>query len=61
MTLDGATLAEGTGYTYDAVSGAFSTVAGVVTVPEATYTQDPATGTVTTTPGVAVLTVTGTV
>lgn len=61
VTLDGATLAEGTGYTYDAVSGAFSTVAGVVTVPEATYTQDPATGTVTTTPGVAVLTVTGTV
>lgn len=61
VTLDGATLAEGTGYTYDAVSGAFSTVSGVVTVPAATYTQDPATGTVTTTPGVAVLTVTGTV
>ena len=61
VTLDGAALAEGTGYTYDAVSGAFSTVSGVVTVPAATYTQDPATGTVTTTPGVAVLTVTGTV
>ena len=61
VTLDGVALAEGTGYTYDAASGAFSTVSGVVTVPAATYTQDPATGTVTTTPGVAVLTVIGTV
>lgn len=61
VTLDGAPLAEGTGYTYDGTTGAFSTVDGVITVPAATYTQDPATGVVTTTPGVAVVTVTGTV
>ena len=42
-------------------SGEFATVNGVVTVPSATYTQDPTTGAITTTPGVAVLTVTGTV
>ena len=59
VELNGTALEEGTGYTYDAVSGAFSVVSGVVTVPAATYTQDPATGAVTTTPGVTVLTVTG--
>ena len=61
VTLNGAELQEGTGYTYNAVSGAFSTVDGVITVPAATYTQDPTTGAITTTPGVTVLTVTGTV
>lgn len=61
VTLDGALLAEGTGYTYDEATGAFVTTDGTVTVPAATYTQDPVTGIVTTTPGVAVLTVTGTV
>ena len=61
VTLNGNPLAVTTGYTYDAATGAFSTVDGVITVPAATYTQDPATGTITTTPGVAVLTVTGTV
>ena len=61
VTLNGTELQEGTGYTYNAVSGAFSTVDGVITVPAATYTQDPTTGVITTTPGVTVLTVTGTV
>ena len=61
VTLDGTALAEGTGYTYNATTGAFSTVDGIITVPAATYTQDPTTGAVTTTPGVTVLTVTGTV
>lgn len=61
VTLDGAPLAEGTGYTYNETTGEFSTVDGVITVPAATYTQDPATGVVTTTPGVAVITITGTV
>ena len=61
VTLDGVALAEGTGYTYDAVSGAFATLSGVITVPAATYSTDPVTGAVTTSPGVAVLTVTGTV
>jgi uncharacterized repeat protein (TIGR01451 family) len=61
VTLDGTALAEGTGYTYNATTGAFSTVDGIITVPAATYTQDPTTGAVTTTPGVTVLTITGTV
>lgn len=61
VTLDGGVLEEGTGYTYNAATGEFSTVNGVVTVPAATYTQDTVTGAVVTTPGVAVLTVSGTV
>lgn len=61
VTLDGTTLAEGTGYTYNVTTGEFATTNGTVTVPAATYTTDPVTGAITTTPGVAVLTVTGTV
>ena len=61
VTLNGTTLPEGTGYTYDATTGAFATVAGQITVPAATFTQDPTTGVVTTTPGVSVLTVSGTI
>ena len=61
VTLDGAPLEEATAYTYNATTGEFATVAGIVTVPAATYTRDPNTGTATTTPGVAVLTVNGTV
>ena len=47
-------------YTYDAATGAFATVAGKLTVPEATFTQN-ADGSWTVTPGQSVLTVTGTV
>lgn len=61
VTLNGTTLPEGTGYTYDETTGAFATVAGQITVPAATFTQDPTTGVVTTTPGVTVLTVSGTI
>lgn len=61
VTLDGAALAEGTGYTYDATTGEFATLPGTITVPAATYVQNPTTGAVTTVPGVTVLTVTGTV
>ena len=61
VTLDGAPLALGTGYTYNETTGEFATVDGVVTVPAATYTQDPTTGVITTTPGVSTLVVTGTV
>ena len=61
VTLDGTTLVEGTGYTYDDTTGAFSTLDGIITVPAATYTQDTTTGAITTTPGVTILTVTGTV
>lgn len=59
VTLNGVQLEDGTGYTYNEVTGEFSTTDGTVTVPAASYTQDSATGTVTTTPGVAILTVTG--
>lgn len=60
VTLDGATLAEGTGYTYNAATGEFATVAGVITVPEATYTQG-ADGAYSIIPGEATLVVVGTV
>ena len=60
VTFNGTVLAEGTGYTYNAATGQFDTVPGVITVPAATYTQD-ATGAYTTTPGIATLTVTGTI
>ena len=59
VTLDGATLAEGTGYTYDAQTGEFTTLPGAVPVPAATFTRDPETGIITTTPGVAVITISG--
>ncbi len=61
VSLNGVALAEGTDYTYNSATGEFATVAGAVTVPAATYTQDAATGAVTVTPGVSILTVTGTI
>lgn len=61
VTLDGATLDPGTGYSYNQTTGAFATADGAITVPAATYTQNPTTGAISTTPGVTVLTVTGTV
>ena len=42
-------------------TGQFATVAGQITVPAATYSQDPATGVYVVQPGVSTLTVTGTV
>ncbi len=52
---------ETTNYTYNPATGVFSTNSGQITVPAATYTQDPTTGAITTTPGVSVITVTGTI
>ena len=60
VTLNGAPLAVGTGYTYDETTGQFATVPGVITVPAATYTQDP-TGAYTAAPGLTTLIVTGTI
>lgn len=45
---------------YNQATGEFATTDGTVTVPAATYTQNPD-GSIVTTPGVTVLTVTGTV
>ena len=59
VTLNGTALTEPADYTYDEASGLFTTTAGRITVPAATYTQDPETGAYIITPGVAVLRVTG--
>ena len=59
VTLDGEALTEGTDYTYDPATGLFQTNAGRITVPAATYAQDPTSGAWVTTPGFAVLTVSG--
>ena len=60
VSLNGVVWTEGTEYTYNTATGLFTTTAGQITVPGATYTQT-ADGTWTVTPGTAVLTVTGTV
>ncbi len=61
VTLNGVVLAEGSGYTYNEATGEFATVSSVITVPAASYIQDPDTGEWTITPGVATLVVRGTV
>ncbi len=53
--------AVGTNYTYDQTTGTFSSLAGQITVPAASYVQDPTTGLWSIQPGVSVLTVSGTV
>jgi len=52
---------ENVNYTYNETTGEFVTVAGQITVPAATFTQDPATGAWNTNPGVSTLTITGTI
>ncbi len=59
VTLNG-TVLTGTSYFYNEETGEFATTPGTVTVPAATFTQDPETGRWITEPGVTVLTVTGT-
>ena len=61
VTFDGAPWTQGVQYNYNQATGLFATVPGQITVPAATYTQDPATGTYTVTPGIATLVVTGTI
>ncbi|MBO5783388.1 MAG: DUF11 domain-containing protein [Clostridia bacterium] len=61
VTVNGVPIAENAGYTYNEATGQFATQLGVITVDAATYVQDAATGTVIITPGVTVVTVTGTV
>ena len=61
VTFDGATWTEGVQYNYDVTTGLFTTVAGQILVPAATYVQDPVTGAYTATPGIATLVVTGTI
>ncbi len=61
VSLNGTPLLEGTGYTYNEATGEFSTVNGAISVDAASYTRDSVSGAVITTPGVAVLTISGTV
>lgn len=61
VTYNGTPWVEGTQYTYNEATGTFATVAGEITVPAATYVQDPVTGAIAVTPGETVVTVTGTV
>ncbi len=59
VTLNGTELAAGTGYTYDEQTGVFATAADAITIPAATFVRSDGTCTVATTPGVSVLTVSG--
>ena len=52
---------EGVNYTYSETTGEFASIPGQITIPAATYTQDPVTGEWVVEPGVGVLTITGTV
>ena len=61
VTFNGAAWTQGTQYTYDEATGSFATVPSNITVPAATYTQNPATGAWSVTPGVSTLVVVGTV
>lgn len=61
VSFDGITWTEGTQYNYDEATGLFTTVPGQILVPAASYVQDPITGAYTVNPGIATLTVTGTI
>ncbi len=61
VTYNGTTWTNGTEYNYDNGTGAISTIAGNITVPAATITQNPVTGEYDVTPGVTQIVVTGTV
>lgn len=60
VTYNGAAWTAGTNYSYDQTSGVFATVAGQLTVPEASFSQNTD-GSWAITPGTSTLTVTGTV
>lgn len=60
VTFNGASWSEGTNYTYDELTGEFVSLAGQITVPAATFTQNPD-STYTVTPGISTITITGTV
>ena len=61
VTFNGTAWTENTNYTYSETSGEFASVDGQITVPAATYSQDPITGAWSIEPGVSVLTITGTI
>ena len=61
VTYNGVAWTEGVQYNYDTTTGLFTTLPDSITVPAATYTQDPVTGAYSVTPGIATLVVTGTI
>ena len=61
VTFNGTAWAEGTQYTYDQTTGLFTTNAGEITVPAATFTQNADTGAWSVIPGTSTLVITGTV
>ena len=61
VTFNGTPWTQGVQYNYNETTGLFTTVPSQITVPAATYTQDPTTGAYTVTPGIATLIVTGTI
>ena len=61
VTFNGTAWTETTNYTYDETTGEFATVAGQITVPAATYTQNSETGVWVADPGVSTLVVKGTI
>ena len=61
VTYNGTPWVEGVNYDYDETTGTFTTREGQITVPAATFTQDPATGEWVVTPGTATVVVVGTV
>lgn len=60
VTFNGVALVEGVGYSYDQLTGLFSTLDGQITVPAASYTQGSG-GEYLVTPGESVLVITGTI
>jgi uncharacterized repeat protein (TIGR01451 family) len=61
VNFNGAAWSEGVQYSYDEATGLFATAPSAITVPAATYVQDPNTGAWTVIPGESVLTVVGTI
>ena len=61
VTFNGENWTSPANYSYNAATGLFSSNAGQITVPAATFTQDTATGEWNVTPGVSTLVISGTV
>lgn len=61
VTFNGTVWTENTNYTYSDTVGEFTSARGQITVPAATYSQNPLTGVWSVEPGVSVLTITGTI
>ena len=60
VTFNGVAWSDPANYSYDDDTGLFTTAAGQITVPAATYAQDAETGEWRITPGVSIIEITGT-